>query len=156
MKSEGSIMKSLWAALAAIPLVAAGPPSSQQAALASAAPYIDRANNEWTHAIVSGDPAALSAPYDEHGIFIGPDGSVSIGKAAVRAMYASRPSTVKVLKASIRSDGRVSPDPDDVYEWGTATMTVRRGNSISQASGRYFTVWHRSGERWVITRNIAF
>jgi ketosteroid isomerase-like protein len=98
----------------------------------------------------------LAAPYDEHGIFVGPDGSVSIGKAAVRSMYASRPAAVKVLKASIKSDGRVAHDPDDVYEWGTATMTVQRADKVKQASGRYLTVWHHQGNAWLITRNIAF
>ena len=137
-------------------VLTAAAPSWQKQALSSAAPFIDKANNEWTHAIVSRDPDVLAAPYDEHGIFIGPDGSVSVGKAAVRAMYASRPASVQVLKAAIHSDGRAAHDPDDVYEWGTASMTVRRGDVVKSASGRYLTVWHRSNGHWVITRNIAF
>ena len=142
-------------ASAALLLIAAAP-SWQATTLASAAPFIDKANDEWTRAIVSGDADVLSAPYSEDGIFVGPDGSVSIGKAAVRAMYASRPAAVKVLKASIRSDGGAAHDPDDVYEWGTATMTVKRGDTLKQGSGRYLTVWHREGGNWLITRNIAF
>ena len=63
---------------------------------------------------------------------------------------------VKVLKASIKSDGRAAADADDVYEWGTAQMTVERDGKTKQASGRYLTVWHRSGKQWVITHNIAF
>jgi ketosteroid isomerase-like protein len=142
--------------IAAAPMLAAAAPSWQQQALSAAAPFIDKANNEWTRAIVAGDPDVLAAPYDDHGIFVGPDGSVNIGKAAVRSMYASRPAAVKVLKASIKSDGRVAHDADDVYEWGTATMTVQRGDKIKQASGRYLTVWHHQGNAWLITRNIAF
>jgi ketosteroid isomerase-like protein len=142
--------------LAVAPLLVSAAPSWQKQALASAAPFIDKANDEWTRAIVSGDAETLSAPYDEHGIFVGPDGSVSIGKAAVRAMYASRPAAVKVIKASIKSDGRAAHDPDDVYEWGTASMTVERGNTVKQASGRYLTVWHHQNGAWLITRNIAF
>src|SRR5437868_5688466 len=137
-------------------LLVAAAPSWQQQALSAAAPFIDKANDEWTRAIVSGDPEVLAAPYDEHVIFVGPDGSVSIGKAAVRSMYSSRPSTVKVLKASIKSDGRVAHDADDVYEWGTAKMTVKRGGKVKESSGRYLTVWHHEGNAWVITRNIAF
>ena len=140
----------------AAPLLIAAAPSWQQQALASAAPFIDKANEEWTRAIVTRDPDVLAAPYDTNGIFVGPDGSVSIGKAAVKAMYAARPASVRVLRASIKSDGRVAHDADDVYEWGTATMTVQRGADVKQASGHYLTVWHRSGARWVITRNIAF
>lgn len=149
-------MKSRMLILAVAPLLLSATASWQKQALASAAPSIDKANGEWTRAIVTGDADVLSAPYAEHGIFVGSDGSVSIGKAAVRAMYASRPATVKVLKASIRSDGRAAHDPDDVYEWGTASMTVRRGETIKQASGRYLTVWHHEGAAWLITRNIAF
>ena len=141
---------------AAVFLLIAAAPSWQAKTLAAAAPFIDKANDEWRRAIVTGDAEVLSAPYAEKGIFIGPDGSVSIGKAAVRAMYASRPAAVKVLKASIRSDGRAAHDPDDVYEWGTASMTVKRGGTVKQASGRYLTVWHREGGNWLITRNIAF
>jgi len=149
-------MKTKVMLIAAAPLLAAAAPSWQQQALSSAAPSIDKANDEWTRAIVSGDADVLAAPYDEHGIFVGPDGSISTGKAAVRSMYASRPAAVKVLKASIKSDGRVAHDADDVYEWGTARMTVKRGDKVKDASGRYLTVWHRQGDRWLITRNIAF
>ena len=35
-------------------------------------------------------------------------------------------------------------------------MTVKRGATVRQASGRYLTVWHREGKSWLITRNIAF
>jgi ketosteroid isomerase-like protein len=149
-------VKSTLIFIAAAPLLVAAAPSWQQQALASAAPFIDKANDEWTRAIVSGAADVMAAPYDEHGIFVGPDGSVSIGKAAVRQMYSGRPATVKVLKASIKSEGRAAHDPDDVYEWGTATMTVKRGDAVKEASGRYLTVWHREGNAWLITRNIAF
>jgi ketosteroid isomerase-like protein len=144
--------------LAAAPLlVAAAPsPSWQQRTLASAAPFIDRANDDWTRAIVSGDADVLSAPYAADGMFIGPDGSVIRSKQAVHKMYASRRGAVTVLKASLHSDGRATADPDDVYEWGTADMTVRRDGAVKEVSGRYLTVWHRSGDRWLITRNIAF
>jgi len=135
-------------------LIAAGPSWKAQA-LASAAPYIDKANNEWTRAIVTGDADVMSAPYEPNGIFVGPDGSEVRGRDAVRAMYA-KPRTVKVLKAAIHSDGRVAGDPDDVYEWGTAIMTVKRGGKSRQASGRYLTVWHRDGKEWRISHNIAF
>ena len=140
----------------AAPFIMAAAPTWQQQALSSAAPFIDRANEDWPRAIVSRDPDVLVEPYDTNGIFVGPDGSVSIGKAAVRAMYAARLASLRVLKAAIKSDGRVAHDADDVYEWGTATITLQRDAEVEQASGQYLTVWHRSGNRWVVTRNIAF
>lgn len=145
--------------IAAAPLLIAAAPAAKDwksQALKSAARDIDRANDEWTRAIVKGDSVVLSAPYATNGIFIGPDGTTVHGKAAVRAMYARRPAGVKVVKATIKSDGRAAHDPDDVYEWGTAQMTIRRGKAERHASGRYLTVWHRLGGHWVITRNIAF
>ena len=142
--------------LAAVPGLLAAAPSWKQQALASAAPFIDKANDEWTRAIVTGDAEVLSAPYARNGIFIGPGGSEVRGKDAVRAMYAKRPTGVKVLKASIKSDGRAAADANDVYEWGTADMSIKRDGRVRHTSGRYLTVWHREGARWTISHNIAF
>jgi ketosteroid isomerase-like protein len=142
--------------IAAAPLLIPAAPSSKAQALKDAAPFIDKANDEWTRAIVTGDADVMSAPYAADGVFIAPNGKALEGKAAVRAMYAKRPAGVKVLKATIKSDGRAAHDPDDVYEWGTAHMTLKRGKAVREVSGRYLTVWHRDGKRWLITRNIAF
>lgn len=143
--------------IAAMALSGAAPAANwQRQTLASAAPYIDKANSDWSRAIVTGDARVLSEPYANDGVFIGPDGTAIQGKAGVRAMYARRPSKVQVLKASIKSDGRAAPDAYDVYEWGTAKLTVKRGKNVIERSARYLTVWHRTGKSWLITRNIAF
>jgi len=142
--------------LAATPLLIAATPAWQQQALSSAAPFINKANGEWEHAIVTGDAAALSAPYAKDGVFITPDGTAIHGKAGVKTMYARRPAGVKVLRASIHSDGRAAADPEDVYEWGSAQMTVVRKGKQHMVVGRYLTVWHRAGKQWLITHNIAF
>jgi len=141
---------------AAAPLLVAAAPSWQQKAVAAAAPFIDKANDDWTTAIVSGKADVLSAPYEKDGVFIGPDGTAIHGRAGVRTMYARRPPGVKVLHASIKSDGRVAADPDDVYEWGSAQMTLQSKGKTRYVVGRYLTVWHRSGKEWLISRNIAF
>ena len=143
------------AAIAAPVLIAAAP-AWQQQALSSAAPFIDKANSDWTHAIVSGNAKVLSAPYATNAVFISPDGTAIHGKSGVQTMYSRRPAGVKVLHATIKSDGRVAADPDDVYEWGSAQMTVLRKGKERMVVGRYLTVWHRSRGRWLITRNIAF
>ena len=143
---------------AIVPLIAAASPAPnwKQHALEGAAPFIDRANNEWTKAIVTGDAHVLSAPYAADGVFIAPDGGAVHGRSAVRSMYAKRPAGVKVMKATIQSAGRAAADPNNVYEWGSARMTLKRGRNVRESSGRYLTVWHREGARWSITRNIAF
>lgn len=142
--------------IASVPLLAAAAPSWQSQALASAAPFIDKANSDWSRAIVTGNAAMLSAPYAADAVFIGPDGTAIHSKAGVRTMYGRRPAKVQVLNASIKSDGRAAADPNDVYEWGTARLTVKRGKTIVERSARYLTVWHRTGKSWLITRNIAF
>ena len=141
---------------ASAPLLLAAGPSWQQRALASAAPFIDRANSEWERAIISGNPDVLSAPYAKNGVFIGPDGTAVHGRSGVRTMYARRPHSVQVLSASIHSDGRAAADPDDVYEWGSAQMRLRSKGKTRYVVGRYLTVWHRSGKQWLISHNIAF
>ena len=142
--------------LAATPLLVAAAPSWQQQAVKSAAPFIDKANSEWTRAIVTGNADVLSAPYAKNAVFVGPDGTEIRTKAGVRTMYSRRPKSAKVLHATIHSDGRVAADPDDVYEWGSAQMTVLRDSKQRIVVGRYLTVWHRSGEQWLISHNIAF
>jgi ketosteroid isomerase-like protein len=141
---------------AAAPLLIAAAPAWQQQALSSAAPFIDKANSDWSRAIVTGDAKVLSAPYAKTGLFIAPDGTAIHGKAGIETMYSRRPAGVKVLHANIKSDGRVAADPDDVYEWGSAQMTVSRKGKLRMVVGRYLTVWHRTGSVWLISRNIAF
>jgi ketosteroid isomerase-like protein len=141
---------------AVAPLLVAAAPAWQQRALASAAPFIDKANSDWSRAIVSGDSKLLSAPYAATAVFIAPDGTAIHGKSGVRTMYSRRPKGTKVLHATIHSDQRAAADPDDVYEWGSAQMTIRRDGKQSYVVGRYLTVWHRTGKQWLITRNIAF
>lgn len=128
----------------------------QRQVLASAAPFIDRANSDWSRAILVGNADAIVAPYAADGMMIGPDGSVFHGRAAVRQVYAKGRPGVRVVKASIRSDGRAAHDPSHVYEWGTAWLTLREGKSTRHTSGKYLTVWHREGARWVITHDIVF
>ena len=140
----------------AAPLIVAAAPSWQQQAVASAAPFIDKANTEWTRAIVTGNADVLSAPYSKNAVFVGPDGTEIRSKAGVRTMYSRRPKSAKVLHATIHSDGRVAADPNDVYEWGSAQMTMLRGGRQRYVVGRYLTVWHRSGKQWLISHNIAF
>lgn len=141
--------------LTAMVALSAARPSADQEALASAAPFIDRANADWVKAIVAGNADVMSAPYDVTGIMVAPDGSVYRGRSAVRRLYLSRKPGVKVLHASIHSDGRNAHGPSDVYEWGTASMTIRAGSVTRNQTGRYLTVWHRKGSAWVITRNLA-
>jgi len=123
-----------------------------------ASPFIAKANKEWEAAIQTGDADALSRPYQEDGVFVGPDGNAVRGRAAIRAMYAGRAaSKTRIVAATIQSEGRVATGPDEVYEWGSGWMTVQSADGTrAQRGGRYLTVWHRQPDgTWLITRNLA-
>ena len=70
--------------LAALPLLAGAAPSWQQKAIASAAPFIDKANSEWETAIVRGKADVMSAPYSKNAVFIMPDGTAIDGLDGLR------------------------------------------------------------------------
>ena len=123
-----------------------------------ASPFIARANKEWETAIQTGDADALSRPYREDGVFVGPDGNAVRGRPAIRAMYAGRAaSKTRIVAATIQSEGRVAASPDEVYEWGQGWMSVQSADGTrTKRGGRYLTVWHRQQDgTWVITRNLA-
>jgi ketosteroid isomerase-like protein len=133
-------------------------PEGSRSAIGSASPFIDRANLEWEVAIKTGDADALSRPYREDGIFIGPDGRPVRGRAAIRAMYAARAAAkTRIVSATIQSEGRIAASPTDVYEWGKGWIFVQSGDGApSKLGGRYLTVWHRQPDGiWMITRNLA-
>jgi uncharacterized protein (TIGR02246 family) len=123
-----------------------------------ASPFITKANKEWEAAIQAGDADALSRPYHEDGVFVGPDGAAVRGRAAIRAMYAGRTtSKSRIVAATIRSEGRVAAGEDEVYEWGSGWMLVQSADGTqAKRGGRYLTVWHRQPDgTWLITRNLA-
>lgn len=127
-------------------------------AIDEASPYIAKANKEWETAIQTGDANALSRPYHEDGIFVGPDGNAVRGRAAIRAMYAGRAaSKTRIVAATIQSEGRVAAGSDEVYEWGQGWMSVQSADGTrTKRGGRYLTVWHRQPDgTWVISRNLA-
>jgi uncharacterized protein (TIGR02246 family) len=123
-----------------------------------ASPFIAKANKEWEAAIQTGDADALSRPYHEDGVFVGPDGLAVRGRAAIRAMYAGRTaSKARIVGATIQSEGRVAAGPDEVYEWGSGWVFIQSADGTrAKRGGRYLTVWHRQPDgAWVITRNLA-
>jgi len=132
---------------------------SSTSVLGAASPFIDRANKEWEAAIQMGDADALSRPYSEDAVFIGPDANPVRGRAAIRAMYAARAAAKKrIAAATIQSEGRIVAGPDDVYEWGSGWIFVQSADGTrSKLGGHFLTVWHRQADgTWAIIRNLAF
>jgi len=134
-------------------------PEHTAGAITEASPFIERANKEWETAIQTSDADALSRPYREDAVFVGPDATPVRGRAAIRAMYAARAAGKKrIVGAAIQSEGRVAVSPDDVYEWGEGWIFVQSADGTrSKLGGRFFTVWHRQSDGiWMIIRNLAF
>jgi uncharacterized protein (TIGR02246 family) len=154
----GIVLTTIVVCVAAASGSAEPPTSGGVNALDEASPYIAKANKEWEAAIQTGDADALSRPYHEDGVFVGPDGNAVRGRAAIRAMYAGRAaSKARIVSATIQSEGRVGASADEVYEWGQGWMSVQSADGTrTKRGGRYLTVWHRQGDgTWVITRNLA-
>ena len=154
-----SITLTLIVACTAAASGAAEPPVPRDVnSIDQASPFIAKANKEWEAAIQTGDADALSRPYHEEGVFVGPDGNAVRGRAAIRAMYAGRAaSKARIVAATIQSEGRVAAGPDEVYEWGSGWMFIQAADGTrAKRGGRYLTVWHRQADgTWVITRNLA-
>src|SRR5690242_3631778 len=119
---DSRLQKCFLAALTTFMLfgLATGPRAAESVAettasvLGAASPFIDRANKEWETAIQTGDADALSRPYRDDAVFIGPDGSAVRGRAAIRAMYAARGAAGKkrIVAATIQSEGRIAAGQD--------------------------------------------
>jgi|KBSSwiStaDraftv2_1062776.scaffolds.fasta_scaffold1285124_2 ketosteroid isomerase-like protein len=150
-------MKRALIALGALLSVCSSADAAPANPLVEAGPFIDRANADWGKAIVAGHVEAIVEPYSDDGVFILPDGKAVLGKPAIRQMYSGRPKRAQILEASATSDGRVAAGPDDVYEWGSASATLKTDKGAEHRNlGRFLTVWHRQGDKWVIIRNLAF
>lgn len=126
------------------------------AILAGAKADIEHANEDWVPALRRRDAEAIAAAYVDDGIFIAPDGTVTRGRAAIAAMYASRfPKMKEIHDGGIVQDGTAVIDEKTIYEWGHAWLET--GQPPARSGGKYLTVWQRQSDgHWRITRNVAF
>lgn len=136
-------------------LAAVEPPAVDPAAVKA----IEQANAEWLPAIKAGDAARIAAPYAEDGVFVLPDGTSVVGRAAVEAMYARRSAgRSQIVDGGITGCGRLASSPGEVLEWGYGRATVRGADGATKSSaGPYVTWWHKASDGdWRIVRNVAF
>jgi len=131
------------------------------AVLASARPEIDAANAAWVPGLRARDAAAIVAAYADSGLFVGSDGVVTRGRAAVAQMYAARfPRLREILDGGVVQEGLAVASPTRVYEWGRAWLTMAAtapGAAPVRNGGTYLTVWQREADgHWRIVRNLAF
>jgi uncharacterized protein (TIGR02246 family) len=148
--------------LAAQPAPAApNAPLDTAAILASARPEIDAANAAWLPGLQRRDADAIVAAYADSGLFVGGDGTVTRGRAAVARMYAARfPRLPAIRGGAVVQDGLTVLGPARIAEWGHAWLDLapeRDGGPARRSGGTYLTVWEREADgHWRIARNLAF
>jgi ketosteroid isomerase-like protein len=129
------------------------------AALAeSARPAIDHANGDWVRALKAGDADAIAAAYAEDGLFQKPDGTLIVGRAGVRDLYAAAaPKSATIAAGGIVTEGIACGDAHLLYEWGHGWLTTRSADGrLLESGGPYLTVWKQVGSEWKIVRNLTF
>lgn len=147
--------------VALAPAKAAASQSLDSAAiLARARPDIDEANQGWVTAYRQRNAAMAAAAYADSGLFIGPDGGVVRGRAAITRMYADRFLHLGAVRdGAVIRDGFTAVTTDRVYEWGHAWLEVASavpGAPATRSGGGYLTVWQlQSDGHWRIVRNLA-
>ena len=131
------------------------------ATLASARRDIESANAAWAPAMQRHDAAEIAAAYADSGLFIGADGNVIRGRAAIARLYAARFARLRPVRAGgIVQEGLTVVEPTRIVEWGQGWLELApdaAGAPASRTAGRYLTVWERGADgHWRITRNLTF
>lgn len=126
--------------------------------LASAKPYIERANEEWLPAMKRQDAKTIASPYASDGIFLTAAGETFIGRDAIEGFYRQRfAKGGHVIGGSLSHDGEYNAG-SLIYEWGHAETQIELADgSHATRKGSYLTVWQRNAEGiWQIIRNLTF
>lgn len=131
------------------------------AILASARPDIEAANAAWLPGLRARDAAMIAAAYADSGLFIGGDGTVTRGRAAVARLYAARfPRLGAIRDGGVVQDGLTVISPTHIVEWGHAWIDQDPANGTGppvRSGGAYLTVWDRGADsHWRIARNLTF
>ncbi len=127
--------------------------------LSEAKPVIEAANADWAPAMRARDAARVAAAYAEDGVYVGPDGSVVVGRAAFEASLRGKLASMPpVTGGSITQDGLQSIQPGLIYEWGHGALELTTPSGEKRLSGgRYLSVWRRGDDGvWRIVRNLSF
>ncbi|MFN8571387.1 MAG: DUF4440 domain-containing protein [Gemmatimonadaceae bacterium] len=131
------------------------------AVLASARAEIQSANADWLPSMKSHNAESIAAAYADSGLFIGADGTVVRGRAAVVSMYVARFQRMRdVITGGIVQEGLTVIAPTLIYEWGHGWVEMKAaspGAPNVRSGGRYLTVWQQGADHhWRIVRNLTF
>jgi ketosteroid isomerase-like protein len=108
-------------------------------------------NNAWIDGMKRANATVIAASYAGDAVDCNPTGECVQGRAAIARQLRDRVQKLGPAKsASVTSKGSVQQG-DFVYEWGEAEASFPNG---ARVAGNYLTVWRKSGDRWLIFRNI--
>lgn len=110
---------------------------------------VDAGNRALIAALLRGDAQAVAGFYTEDAQVIAPGAAIASGRAAVaefwQASIASGIQDMSLDTTGVESDG------DLAYETGTVRIVSSDG---SEAGARYVVVWKRTGDQWLLHRDI--
>jgi uncharacterized protein (TIGR02246 family) len=117
---------------------------------------VRKANAEWAAAMKTGDAAVIAAPYADHAVFVGIDGSCIQGRDAIEKMYRERFAQAGVASSTRIDSKHLIVDGDLAYESGYGEMGVTKAGKLTVKGGRYLTIWQRQADgKWKIIRNVV-
>lgn len=126
--------------------------AAQAGVPSGAAADIDKANHDWSTAMVQGDARLAADAYAPDAVFCDLKGLCTHGHDAIEKMTVERLAKGTVKSADARSTRRIE-DGGLIYEWGEAKIVGAQGEA---RGGRYFTVWQRQPDgHWKIIRNLV-
>jgi uncharacterized protein (TIGR02246 family) len=117
---------------------------------------IAAANDAWLPAMKQQDAAAIVEPYADKGVFVTATGQIATGRDGIGRLMRERFAAGRVVDGMLQQDG-IRMEGSLIYEWGHADIEIDRpGGGRAKSSGRYLTVWKRSGTgKWEIIRNLS-
>lgn len=117
---------------------------------------IEKANSEFAAAMKTGNAAAIAAPYTDHAVFVGFDGTCTQGRSEIEKMYRARFDSGGLASSTKINSKRLVVDGEIAYESGYAEIASLKDGKLSVNGGRFLTVWQRQADgEWKILRNVV-
>ncbi len=151
MRIHAAIVLSVALAAFAVPAWAGAVP-------AMARKQIDAVNAAWVPSLKAGDVDRAAAGFAPDCVFVGVDGSVTLGRAALEDKFRKRlAGGLKITGGWVKQAGEQKAD-SEIVEWGHSMLrAVDASGKARDIGGLYVAIWRqdRTGA-WKIVRNLSF
>lgn len=99
---------------------------------------------------------AIGAPYTDHAVFVGFDGTCTQGRSEIEKMYRARFESGGLASSTKINSKRLVVDGEIAYESGYAEIASLKDGKLSVNGGRFLTIWQRQADgEWKILRNVV-